>query len=97
MEILKLGVQIIQKVSRAENIILLIVNFLIPEFPDNPQEGAEQGRQSDRVEISTKNAREHRGYFHWLMLDSCNTIKLIEIATLHLYMSTWAHGKLAYH
>ena len=36
-----MGVQFIQKVSRAEDIILFIVNLLIPELPDDPEERAE--------------------------------------------------------
>ena len=41
MEVLKLGVQFIQKVAWAENIILLIVNLFIPELPYNPEKRAE--------------------------------------------------------
>ena len=40
MEVVELGNKFIQEVARVEGIILLIVNFLIPVFPNDPEEGA---------------------------------------------------------
>ena len=41
MKVLEELVQLVQMVARAENVVLLIINLLVPALPNQPKKGAD--------------------------------------------------------